>query len=119
MKWFFLAIALAGMGCDGTVVATGCEDITIGANELIVTPTDGKSTDCRPTIYEFRNTRVLSEEFGVLVVKCSYCDEEGCNHLGARCEVEGRYCDFRGDLGVCQPCCDSEYGELHCGPIPP
>lgn len=75
-----------------------------------------EETECKATIHEIRNWRIPTEDGPSIIVKCSYCDEEGCNHLGARCEAAGAACNFHGDLGVCTACCDSEYGELHCGP---
>jgi hypothetical protein len=71
--------------------------------------------DCIPS--EMTRTRVpsISHSGDSIVLACSACNVDECNSLGARCEVEGAICDFYGKLGTCQGCCDSEFGELHCG----
>jgi hypothetical protein len=85
----------------------GCDEYT-----LVPEPSD-QSEECIPT--EVTNTRVYSERFDAyIILRCTVCDVDECNSLGARCDAEGAPCDFYGKLGVCRGCCDSEFGELHC-----
>lgn len=89
--------------------------LIVGCTQYSLVPEpNGQSEDCTPS--EVIRTRVPSARFGgdYLVLLCTDCDVDECNSLGARCDVEGEACDFYGKLGVCQGCCDSEYGELHC-----
>ena len=105
MKWILLvALAVSGLcGCECYALVPEPSDIT---------------EECIPT--EVTRTRVPSVEFGgaSLVLLCTECDVDECNSLGARCDAAGLPCDFYGKLGVCRGCCDSEFGELHCGLAP-
>jgi hypothetical protein len=47
------------------------------------------------------------------ILLCKWCDRN-CSSAGEPCGKFGDACDFSGEPGVCDTCCDGFTGELRC-----